>query len=362
MFQRFWYKAAAVMFLTLLLLPNTLSFAEEPPVIRREIKEYDMWDGSLYSEQTETYTYNGQNDLIKKEQTTTYYNGVTESLSADYDYNSDGSVKRIRYDDGSETQYEYYENGILKRESILYSDGTSGREAHYDRFGMMLDSEPWEPFDGIRGNALRYNPSTCRREYDGQGKLVKFVSGEYYGQESDTYCYFYDAQDRILRVESDWQIMRFIYAEDGSYTIKWEWRDKESNPTYFFTMTQEEEYDSSGNIVRYRSTSTDNRQNTTDFGINYVYDFEGNLISEKGWGYGATFSAYDTSYRYSEEGNRKTVVAEYSQGTVGSIKRTVSVFDHQNRLTREEVYYQEKNSDGYSDEILMKEIDYTYRS
>lgn len=255
MFQRFRYKAAAAMLLTVLLLPNTLSFAEEPLVIRREVKEYDMWDGSLYSEQTETYTYNGQNDLIKTEQTTVYSNGHTETIAADYDYNSDGSVKRICYDDGSETQYEYYENGILKRESVIFSDGTSGREAHYDRFGTMMDSEPWEPFDGTRGNAIRYNPSTCRREYNGQDKLVKFEAGEYYGQESNTYTYFYDDQDRILRVESDWQIMRFTYAEDGGYTIRWEWRDKESNPLYF-TMIHEEEYDSSGNIVRYRSTST----------------------------------------------------------------------------------------------------------
>ena len=277
----------------------TAEAAGEKKLIRKEL--HDIKYTRAYGSHVITeYTYNEAGQKIKWTVSTAWDNEPEiETFYAEY--NADGTLKREYSDQGYSATYEYYNNGQLRSRSAVNEPGALDGIKHYDPYGIRMDAEPWIPNVTSRDEPIACYPEDRRYQYDDAGRIVLFeVRGGLTG-EPTSYEYSYDEQGRLSKVikNSDLNSIEFLYMSDGGYIKRW----KQENSD--FSRTWEEEYNENNQIVRFRSTDL-----PYDYGINYAYDTEGNLIVASRWGEGPMFALGDTKYEYEYGNGVKTVIQD----------------------------------------------------
>lgn len=76
-----------------------------------------------------------------------------------------------------------------------------------------------------------------------------------------------------------------------------------------------------------------------DYGINYTYNTEGDLIAETRWGEGPMFAVYDIKFQYERVNGLKTVIYE----VVGRKHKTEYRYDQDGDLVKESEYECDEN-------------------
>ena len=312
-------------------------------LIRKEVHD-SKYQRAYGSHVITEYTYNEDGQKTKWTVSTAWDEDDEPEVETFYaEYNADGTLKREYSDLDSSTTYEYYNNGQLRSESTPWSI------KHYDPFGKRMDARPWELYVSERDEPIYCTPEERRYQYDDAGRIILFEVKRSYGDEPMSYEYSYDEQGRISKVtisNSDLNSIEFLYMSGGSYIIRW----KQEN--YDHSYVWEEEYNENNQIVRYRNTSsffdetgTANPEN--DYGINYTYNTEGDLISETGWGQSALFIPYITDYQYERSNGLETVIETRYNGGLrdesGTTYKTEYQYDQDGDLVKKSEYECDEN-------------------
>ena len=312
-------------------------------LIRKELHDTEFMDAYGSHVITE-YTYNEAGQKTRWTVSTSWDEDEEPEVETFYaEYNADGTLKREYIDEESYTAYEYYNNGQLRAESTPWSI------KHYDPFGTRMDARPWELYVSERDEPIYCTPEERRYQYDDAGRIILFEVKSSLSEEPLTYEYSYDAQGRISNViitNSDLNSIEFLYMSDGGYIIRW----KQEN--YDHSYVWEEEYNERNQIVRYRNTASFFDQTgaaypESDYGINYSYNTEGDLITETGWGQGPIFMPFITDYRYERSNGVETVTETRYDGGVrdgsGMVYKTEYQYDRDGDLVKKLKYNCDEN-------------------
>lgn len=212
------------------------------------------------------------------------YVGHKNAVYAQYEYNSKGQLVKCTssVNDGKwgyKKEYEYYDNGDLKKISN-YTDEFSGTfelqnierfEYEYDSAGKCIKERYYykddDPNSTLAGKEYLWSTSTY--EYDSKGNRIKEFD-DYY---DETKIYEYDSDGnciKLSRKNNKGYIYRVDEYNSKGYKTRETHYDSVGNVTIDSIRTYEYEYDSDGDLVKIIQKET--CDNTTFTQI-FTYDY-----------------------------------------------------------------------------------------
>lgn len=257
--------------------------------------------------------------------------------------NSDGSTEHTT------SEYEYYNNGKLKKEVGFNNDGSIIFSCEYDDNGNVLNMiinlygsqqteyEYDENGKKTKGKVTLYSEdnsisSVTEYEYDVYGNEVKEIYILYNDDDSELYAYeseyYYEYNDDNLPLKKSCD-----YADNTGRSIC------------------EYEYDTNGNKVKETDNSYDADGSIISSSI-CEYDADGNIIRE-------VFDLFTVSiyeYSYDDYGN-ETKCVHYEDGNIDFYKETEYTYDSNNNVIKA-VQYNEDGSvnSSYEREYIEMQI------
>lgn len=309
-------------------------YSEEDSIQR--IREYGA-DGVLLKESK----YNANGDLYL-ELTYSSKDMIETTLNITYGESNDRSSLIMTDSNGLEIEKILYsEDGdVMEHELVEFDDnGYPVKKLYYKTEDVLERYEIWE--NNEDGNIVKksyfesddvlesyeiyeyYENEMVIILYTVEG-IIEKVSGYRYREDEEQilsrgcdyeYKYEYDAEGRLIKEDSGYEIMEIEYDSSGSVEMIKSY-DRDGNllsqydigttivrTSYSNQSTYVYKYDNKGDIVSYSSTTTDpNWVHWNDIWT-FTYDANGNMIKETQ--YLTSYKHYGTYiyYTYDEEGN-----------------------------------------------------------
>jgi RHS repeat-associated protein len=224
----------------------------------KEIREYDDLDNLIrivYPDESEiSYTYETKAKYSRIETKTNELGVVTR-----YVYNENGKVTHMYEAEGTDvervTEYEYFDNGLLKLVRRVGDSNTQTADAEthftYDQYGNVLTiTDPEQNVTEFReydaaGNAHRMidaRNKTVLYDYDDMGNLKSMTD-----QNGKITHFEYDKRGNLITLTAPNNgIVRYTYDDDKNMTSKTIVGDTETD-----NATTSYIYDTDGNMTQY---------------------------------------------------------------------------------------------------------------
>ena len=289
-------------------------------------------DGGLMSFSEYLYKYDENGNQVKEFE---YYNGnLNATIKREYDSSGSFTEKKINSRDNVEYEREYYENGVIKKETTYEYNGEVDEITEYNEEGLPVRKESF---------SWTY---TVEYEYDDEGALLKEIETDYDDNNvvGNIYEDIYDSEGERIR--------RTITTPDGNIILAErietiEDGNKKTVNTYNsddeLLYVTEKEYDAKGNLLKEITYSIENGNREFLSSSEYTYDSENRVIDY-------VFVLVDRTeikYEYSDEGclSKESIITErwYSSAVYGDISDaelteviTVNYYNADEEMTRTE--------------------------
>ena len=182
-----------------------------------------------------------------------------ENIRSEFVFDSDGNkITEIAYYDGK----EYYR--------VNYT---------YDEQGHMIGAESISEESTILTYRHEY-------EYGENGLLIKQISFNYKGKQTNEILFEYDEQGREIRRVDKNEVITYTYGENGSYVKRMESLNSD------WVSESEFVYDQNGALILERTV-----QNGNDIKDQYEYDEQGRRIRRETWQNGELLAYTTLEYR-----------------------------------------------------------------
>ena len=274
---------------------------------------YDVFGNKTYQSQaitgttlTEQWAYSASSYTVGRKTSHTHVNGNRATFS----YDRFGQVAKESVSSKNYKEYTYWQNGLLRKVTDVYIDGTKGWAVEKSPYSYHKKSKTSEFIYDIRGNRSveKYNTrdewETSKREYYG-GHSSGFpqnyrmvIAGSGSKSSAKTTLFSYDALGRLERVKSP----------KGSFVTH-----NGATPTTYVgaeIVDLTYKYDEYGNRRSIKAQyKQPNKTNTESKLYYYKYDNEGRMLIEDGYRWGNKVVAGKnggTAHTYDQAGRRAT--------------------------------------------------------
>lgn len=276
-------------------------------------------DGGLMSFSEYVYEFDKNGNPVKEWE---YFDGkLNATIKREYDSSGSYTEKKINSRDNVEYFREYYENGVIKKETTYEYTGDIDVITEYNEAGLPVRKESF---------SWTY---TVEYEYDDNGILVKEIETDYDDNNvlEEIYENIYDSEGEVIRSTITYPDGSVVVAERNE-TV--EDGNKKTINTYNsddeLLYVVEKEYDAKGNLLKKFSYSINNGEKEFLSSSEYTYDSENRVID-------FVFVLVDrteTKYEYSKEGylSKESIITQkwlssavYSDGSDAVLTEVVTV-------------------------------------
>lgn len=223
--------------------------------------------GNLLTGDTPYSTYNYTYDA---EFFVTSYTNINKSsgnkTTADYSYDNTKRISRIRYSDGTASEYIYTGNAV----EIKYTSGSFSSSRRYDTTGRLIEYTTNDGTSYIIVNGRIHQTSAPDYSYryidlyDDKGRNTSFVYINYKDGNASETTYTFDNRPAPFQTDLRWKgfpVLLNIYGENSNNILTTRYRtytgtNINTTPTYDNTTSYTYIYNSKGLPTERRNVST----------------------------------------------------------------------------------------------------------